>query len=82
MNDNREEFEAWASDQGRFDAVVKRNGEGYLLSVTQTYWQAWKARGESDEFKKTREALDAAMEDCSLSMAPDVMDLCRSALNP
>ena len=27
-----------------------------------------------------KEALKAVMEDCSMSMAPDVMDLCREAL--
>lgn len=40
----RREFEAWASNYGQFPAAVERSGEGYRLSVTQTYWSAWKVR--------------------------------------
>ena len=79
--DNRQEFEAWASDGGKWKQAVERSGEHYRLSVTNTYWEAWKARGESREIKALRKALRAAVEDCSMSMAPDVMAICRAAMD-
>ena len=59
--DNRQEFEVWASDSGKWKQAIERSGEHYRLSVTNTYWEAWKARGESREIKDLRKALRAAL---------------------
>jgi len=40
---SREQFEAWASDNGRFPRAVERSGGGYLLLATQNNWQVWQA---------------------------------------
>lgn len=42
--DERARFEEWASDGGLYPKAVERSGDGYLLAVTQCYWQVWKAR--------------------------------------
>lgn len=46
MADEREAFEAWASDSGTWLAAIKRSGDGYILTQTQQYWEAWQARAQ------------------------------------
>ena len=48
MDKNREDFEAWASDNGAHPRAVHRgtNG-GYLLMSTHTAWEAWQASRKS-----------------------------------
>ena len=65
MSDNRAEFEHWASDQGQWERAVERRGDAYVLASTNLYWRAWKARGESQEMVKLRDALQAAINNCS-----------------
>lgn len=39
----REQFEAWASDNGQFPRAIERSGEGYRFLATQNNWQVWQA---------------------------------------
>ena len=44
MSDTRARFEAWASDNGKWQQAVNRNEWGdYVLITTATYWMAWQA---------------------------------------
>jgi hypothetical protein len=45
--DSRQQFEEWASDNGKWPKAVERNGEGYKFMKTHTDWLAWKAARES-----------------------------------
>ncbi len=40
---SRAEFEAWASNGGAHQRAITRSGDGYLLSITQSFWHAWQA---------------------------------------
>lgn len=40
---SREQFEAWASDNGQFQRAIERSGEGYRFLATQNNWQVWQA---------------------------------------
>lgn len=44
LPDDREAFEQWASDNGKFPRAVARSGDVYHLMATQAYWLAWQAR--------------------------------------
>lgn len=39
----REQFEAWASDNGQFPRAIERSGEGYRFLPTQNKWDVWQA---------------------------------------
>lgn len=44
MDKQREEFEAWASDNGKWpDAVERTKAGAYLLAHIQNQWNAWQA---------------------------------------
>jgi hypothetical protein len=43
----RQAFEAWASDNGQWPKAIARNGDNYLLAITQCYWSAWQARAST-----------------------------------
>jgi len=44
MSDMRKEFEAWASDDGKYPKAVERGAGGaYILMMTHIYWMAWQA---------------------------------------
>lgn len=38
----RERFERWFSDQGKWPQSVERSGEGYKLMQAQSAWETWK----------------------------------------
>ncbi|HAO02982.1 MAG TPA: hypothetical protein DCQ42_15015 [Halomonas sp.] len=38
----RERFERWFSDQGKWPQSVERSGEGYRLMQAQSAWETWK----------------------------------------
>lgn len=40
----REAFEQWASDGGKFTKAVERVGNGYRIMQIDMYWKAWQAR--------------------------------------
>lgn len=41
---SRENFETWASDNGKWPGAILRKKDGtYVLMQTQLYWQAWQA---------------------------------------
>lgn len=43
----REQFEAWMSDNGKYNyAIEKKNGQ-YILATTITQWEAWQASREA-----------------------------------
>jgi hypothetical protein len=50
----REEFEAWFSDDWRHPKAVERDAVGYKQAAAQNAWTAWQAGW--------RAALDAAMQ--------------------
>ncbi|MGC8427635.1 hypothetical protein ACP3S8_23075 [Mixta calida] len=39
----RQRFERWASDNGKFPRAVERKGYAYLLLSTQSQWETWQA---------------------------------------
>lgn len=39
----RERFERWASDEGKWPNAIERSGKGYRLMQTQASWVAWQA---------------------------------------
>ena len=43
----RESFEAWFSEDGKYPHAVKRSGEGYLLAAANSQWEAWQASREA-----------------------------------
>jgi len=43
----RESFEAWFSEDGKYPHAVKRSGEGYLFAAANSQWEAWQARREA-----------------------------------
>jgi len=43
MTTEREEFEAYVSDNRRWLRSIDRDGEGYRLIQTQSAWDTWKA---------------------------------------
>ncbi len=45
--DSRQQFEEWASDNGKWPQAVERNGDSYKFMKTHTDWLAWKASRES-----------------------------------
>jgi hypothetical protein len=71
INDDRDGFEAWASDSGEWLPAIERSKEGYRLMQTQQYWIAWKARGsdeskywsKSNRYRRTLERIQEA-DDC------------------
>ena len=47
MNREREAFENWMTDNGKFPAVVEKNAQGeYLIAGTLNAWRAWVAACE------------------------------------
>ncbi|GEM_PF-3266343 len=48
---SREQFEAWASDQGNFPFVVERSGDSYKFMATQNKWEVWQAATSALEAK-------------------------------
>ena len=42
MTTEREEFEAYVSNNGRWPRSIDRNGESYRLIQTQSAWDTWK----------------------------------------
>ena len=58
MSDNlkeREAFEAWFSEQGKWPAAVDRRGDGYILAAAQSAWVAWQARAAIDADRVSRD---------------------------
>lgn len=47
----REQFEAWASDEGKFPVVVERSGDSYKFMATQNKWEVWQAATNAMEAK-------------------------------
>lgn len=45
--DSRQQFEEWASDNGKWPQAVERNGDSYKLMKTHTDWLAWQASRRS-----------------------------------
>ena len=43
----RDRFEAWFSEDGKYPHAVKRSGEGYLLAAANSQWEAWQASREA-----------------------------------
>lgn len=39
----REQFEAWASDNYEWPQCIERSGDGYKLMQTTLKWEAWQA---------------------------------------
>lgn len=60
--DEREAFEAWASDNGQWPKAVARNGENYLLAITQSYWSAWRAAWALQSVPSGQAGGDAGVE--------------------
>ncbi len=48
---SREQFEAWASDEGKFPFVVERSGDSYKFMATQNKWEVWQAATSALEAK-------------------------------
>ena len=67
----RQQFEAWATDDGKWPKAVERNGDTYKFMKTHTDWLAWQASRESlvIELPAMRKALHPKMyelhEDCA-----------------
>lgn len=40
----RAAFEAWASDEGKFQHLLERVDDYYRFTSTQYYWVGWQAR--------------------------------------
>jgi hypothetical protein len=58
----REAFEAWASDGGKWPQAIERYGNGlYRLSSTHSYWLAWQARASMQAQAPEVAALQRAM---------------------
>lgn len=51
----REAFEYWVSDRGRWPKSISRLGDGYRLMQTHTKWLAWKARGQWDREQRAKQ---------------------------
>lgn len=43
MSEQRERFEAWFSDQGKWPQAVERRGDGYRLMQANEAWRNWQA---------------------------------------
>lgn len=39
----RDAFEAWFSEDGKWPEAVRRNGDAYMLASAQHAWTAWQA---------------------------------------
>lgn len=39
----RERFEAWISEDGKWSKAAQRSGDGYMLAYAQSAWTAWQA---------------------------------------
>lgn len=46
---NREQFESWVSDNGKFQRALERKGDTYLLATINTQWEAWQAASKASE---------------------------------
>ena len=46
---NREQFESWVSDNGKFQRALERKGGIYLLATINTQWEAWQAASKASE---------------------------------
>lgn len=46
---SREKFEAWVSDNGKFQRALECKGGIYLLATINTQWEAWQAASEASE---------------------------------
>lgn len=51
----REAFEKWVSDWGRWPKAAERHGDGYRLMQTHTKWIAWAARGQWDREQRMKQ---------------------------
>lgn len=47
----RERFENWASDEGKYPRAVEKRGGEYLLLATQSKWETWQAALSSKQEK-------------------------------
>lgn len=52
----RQRFERWASDDGRFPRAIERKGFSYILLQTQSQWEAWRAGWQAALASKQEEA--------------------------
>ncbi|NWF45426.1 hypothetical protein F3K02_09220 [Hydrogenophaga sp. D2P1] len=59
----REEFEAWYGDQGKWPAAVERIGDGYKLAAAQSAWVTWQARAAIEA--NTPAVPDARIVECA-----------------
>lgn len=57
---SREKFEAWISDNGKFQRALERKGDVYLLATINTQWEAWQAAESALEQKLTDLAVQLA----------------------
>ena len=87
----RERFEHWFSDQGKWPQAVERSGEGYKLMQAQSAWETWKVAcpegWQAVPVEPTDEMLDCAFyPGCAAietwremrSAAPKPEDACKS----
>ncbi|MFG0518192.1 hypothetical protein [Kluyvera intermedia] len=57
---NREQFESWVSDNGKFQRALERKGDIYLLATINTQWEAWQAASKASE-----QQLAAVVAECA-----------------
>lgn len=57
---SRENFEAWASDDGKYPLAVERSGDSYRLLATQNNWEVWQAATASMQAERDQLAAECA----------------------
>ena len=57
---SREKFEAWVSDNGKFQRALERKGDAYFLDTINTKWEAWQASESESQQKLTDLAVQLA----------------------
>lgn len=74
----REAFEAWASDGGKWPQAIERYGNGlYRLSSTHSYWLAWQARASMQAQAPEVAALQREVEELRAANARLIEDRAR-----
>lgn len=74
---DRDEFEKWFSQKGRFPKDVERSGEGYKEENATRSWAAWqaaRATAPSDAIRPTREQAERAIAEFLKGELGDVPD--------
>lgn len=68
---DRDQFEAWFSDGGKYPHAVERSGEGYFFAAANSQWEAWQA---SREALKAEQGVDAWIS-CAERMPENSQDV-------